>query len=147
MCEYSSVTRYAVGILGATGLVGQRLVERLAAHPWFVPVALGASERSAGRPYGEVARWLLSEGPPPAVAGQVVRRCEPQAFADCDLVLSGLDTRVAREIEGFTRAGECPLCALPGTLIEQTDSFAWIAPHGTSLLSPQQSRPMAPREA
>ena len=106
MCEYSSVSRYAVGILGATGLVGQRLVERLAAHPWFEPVALGASDRSAGRPYGEAARWLLSEGPPPAVARQVVRPCTPEAFADCDVVLSGLDTRVAREIEGaFALAG------------------------------------------
>ena len=100
------MTRYAVGILGATGLVGQRLVERLAAHPWFAPVALGASDRSAGRPYGEAVRWLLSASPPEAVAAQVVRACVPEAFAECDLVLSGLDTRVARDIEAaFARAG------------------------------------------
>jgi aspartate-semialdehyde dehydrogenase len=100
------VTRYAVGILGATGLVGQRLVERLASHPWFVPVALGASDRSAGRPYGEAARWLLSAAPPDRVAREIVRPCEPAAFADCDLVLSGLDARVAREIEAaFAGAG------------------------------------------
>ena len=69
-------------------------------------MALGASDRSAGRPYGEVARWLLSEAPPPRVAQEIVRPCEPEAFAECDLVLSGLDARVARDIEAaFARAG------------------------------------------
>jgi len=100
------VTRYTVGILGATGLVGQRLVERLASHPWFAPAVLGASERSTGRPYGEVTRWMLSAAPPPEVARQTVVPCVPEHFAGCDLVLSGLDARVAREIEGtFARAG------------------------------------------
>ena len=42
------MTRYAVGILGATGLVGQRLVERLASDPWFTVAVVGASDRSAG---------------------------------------------------------------------------------------------------
>jgi aspartate-semialdehyde dehydrogenase len=100
------VSRYAVGILGATGLVGQRLLERLSRHPWFEPRVLGASERSVGRPYGEAARWMLGAGPPPEVAALTVRPCEAEAFAECDLVLSGLDARVAREIEAaFARAG------------------------------------------
>ena len=51
------MSRYAVGILGATGLVGQRLLERLSRHPWFVPRVLGASDRSAGRTYAEAARY------------------------------------------------------------------------------------------
>ena len=93
------MARYAVGILGATGLVGQRLVQRLASHPWFAPAVLGASDRSVGRPYGEVARWMLSEAPPPDVAKQVIVPCVPEAFERCDLVLSGLDARVARDIE------------------------------------------------
>jgi aspartate-semialdehyde dehydrogenase len=98
--------RYAVGILGATGLVGQRLLERLAAHPWFEPVVLGASDRSVGRPYAEAARWMLGGAPPRDAATRVVRPCEPAAFAECDLVLSGLDARVARDIEAeFVRAG------------------------------------------
>ena len=51
--------------------------------------------------------------------------------------LSFVPPRVAREIEGFARAGDCPLCALPGVMIEQTDSFAWIAPHASAM--PYQS--------
>ena len=100
------MARYAVGILGATGLVGQRLVERLASHPWFVPAVLGASDRSSGKAYGEATRWMLSSAPPPEVARQTVVPCVPEAFAHCDLVLSGLDARVAREIEAaFAGAG------------------------------------------
>lgn len=100
------MSRYAVGILGATGLVGQRLLERLSRHPWFVARVLGASDRSSGRPYAEAARWMLGGNPPPEMGALVVRPCEPQAFAECDVVLSGLDARVARDIEGaFAAAG------------------------------------------
>ena len=98
--------RYRVGILGATGLVGQRLVERLVDHPWFELVALAASERSAGQPYGEVARWMLSSRPPRQVAGLAVRSCRTDALGDCDLVLSALDRVAAADIErAFARAG------------------------------------------
>ena len=97
---------YKVGILGATGLVGQRLVERLENHPWFTLSALGASERSAGLRYAEAADWRLSVEPPEGAADLVVRRCEPSEFDDCDLVLSALDTDVARESEPrFAAAG------------------------------------------
>jgi aspartate-semialdehyde dehydrogenase len=100
------VDRFRVGVLGATGLVGQRLAERLSAHPWFEIAALAASERSAGRPYGEVVRWTLSADPPEELARMVVRPCDPSALEDCDLVFSGLDAAAAREIEpGFSRAG------------------------------------------
>ncbi len=59
-----------VGILGATGAVGQRLVQLLDGHPWFRVTALAGSERSAGRPYGEACRWLLS-GDMPAWAREM----------------------------------------------------------------------------
>lgn len=98
--------RYRVGILGATGLVGQRLLERLEGHPWFETAALGASERSAGRPYGEAVRWALDGEPPPDPAGLPVHACEPRAFEGCDLVLSGLDAESGRRIEPrFVEAG------------------------------------------
>ncbi len=98
--------RYRVGVLGATGLVGQRIVERLAAHPWFDLGVLGASERSAGRIYREIVRWRLSEDPPTAAADLVVAPCDPGEFGSCDLVLSGLDAGAAREIEPrFVEAG------------------------------------------
>ncbi len=90
---------YHVGIAGATGLVGQRLVARVAEHPWFRLVALGASERSSGGAYGEVTRWMLPEPIPDGVATHVVSGCSPSDFAACDLVLSALDTHVASEVE------------------------------------------------
>ena len=98
--------RSKVGVLGATGLVGQRLVQRLASHPWFELVALGASERSAGRQYADAARWTLAEDPPEAAAGMRVVRCRPAELDACDLVFSALDARHAREIEpSFAEAG------------------------------------------
>jgi aspartate-semialdehyde dehydrogenase len=85
--------------LGATGVVGQRLVQRLAGHPWFELVAVAASERSAGKRYAEAVAWRFSEDPPSNVADLRVRPAQSDAFADCDLVLSSLDAAVARELE------------------------------------------------
>jgi aspartate-semialdehyde dehydrogenase len=93
------VRPYHVGIAGATGLVGQRLVARVSEHPWFRLVALGASERSSGRAYGDVVRWMLPDPIPAEAAGLVVGGCAPADFAACDLVLSALDAHVAAEVE------------------------------------------------
>lgn len=90
---------YRVGIAGATGLVGQRLLARIARHPWFTIETLGASERSAGRPYAEAVRWVLAEPMPEGLAGRRVAPCSPESFRGCDLVLSALDTPVARDLE------------------------------------------------
>lgn len=111
---------YRVGIAGATGLVGQRLVARAAAHPWFTLGALGASERSSGRAYADVVRWMLP-GPVPRDAGAlVVGGCSPADFADCDLVLSALDTPVAREVE--------PALAEAGFAVVSNSSALRMAP-------------------
>lgn len=92
------------GVLGATGAVGQQFIRLLAGHPWFEITALGASERSAGKPYREAVRWVLSEPIPEAVADLVVQKAEPGL--DCDFVFSGLDANVAGEIEAaFAQAG------------------------------------------
>jgi len=97
---------YRVGIAGATGLVGQRLVARLANHPWFRITALGASERSSGSVYGGVVRWMLPDPVPEVVAALRVGGCSPSDFAECDLVLSALDSPVAAEVEpALARAG------------------------------------------
>lgn len=90
---------YRVGILGATGLVGQRLIERLVSHPWFDLAAVAASERSAGRAYADAVSWRLPGDPPAAVRTMEVRPCRAAALPDCDLVLSGLDAGTAREVE------------------------------------------------
>lgn len=95
---------YRVGILGATGAVGQKFVELLEDHPWFHVTALAASERSAGRPYREAANWIGSKPIPANLADQIVQEAKPGL--DCDLVFSGLDAAVAGEIErSFAEAG------------------------------------------
>jgi len=93
-----------VGILGATGTVGQRFVERLAEHPWFVITALAASERSAGRPYGEAARWRLPSRLPDRLASLEVRPVGEEL--PCRAVFSALDAQTALETEPlFARRG------------------------------------------
>jgi aspartate-semialdehyde dehydrogenase len=78
----------------------------LVEHPWFDLAALGASERSAGRPYGEAVRWKLAGEPPFDARDMNVRRCDADLFADCDLVFSGLDRAPGRELEPrFAAAG------------------------------------------
>ncbi|MGH7608403.1 MAG: aspartate-semialdehyde dehydrogenase [Candidatus Dormibacteria bacterium] len=96
--------RYSVGILGATGLVGQQLVQLLQGHPWFELRALAASERSAGRVYADAVSWRMEAPLPPAVAAMAVQPLRPEL--DCDLVFSALDAAVAGEAEeAFARAG------------------------------------------
>jgi aspartate-semialdehyde dehydrogenase len=97
---------YRVGVLGATGMVGQRLVRLLADHPWFRLTALAASARSAGKPYGEAVSWQLSGGVPAGASDRAVRECDPASHGDCDLVFSGLDSATARDVEpAFAAAG------------------------------------------
>ena len=93
-----------VGILGATGAVGQKFVEILDGHPWFEITALAASDRSAGKPYREAVNWIGSRPIPDYLADRVVERASPGIA--CDFVFSGLDASVAGEIEGqFADAG------------------------------------------
>ena len=67
-----------VAVLGATGLVGQRLVVLLQDHPWFRLSELGASSRSAGMPYREAVRWALPAEIPSIAAGLELRECSPE---------------------------------------------------------------------
>jgi aspartate-semialdehyde dehydrogenase len=95
---------WRVGILGATGAVGQRMIQGLAAHPWFRIAELAASERSSGRTYREAARWMQETPIPEGVADLEVKSATPDL--DCDFVLSALDSSVAGPIEeDFARAG------------------------------------------
>lgn len=93
-----------VGILGATGAVGQKFVRLLEDHPWFTITAVAASERSAGKRYRDAAHWIEPTPLPDSVADLEVQLCE--AGLDCDLVFSGLDSSVAGTVEkAFARAG------------------------------------------
>ena len=86
-----------VGILGATGSVGQKFVELLQDHPWFEINALAASERSSDKTYAEAVHWFMKKPIPPEVAHLNVSTCEPGL--PCRLVFSGLDSSVAGDIE------------------------------------------------
>ena len=93
-----------VGILGATGMVGQQFIALLAGHPWFKVTWLGASQRSEGKAYRDAAAWRL----PAALADDVARLTVDAAVPGKapTLVFSGLDSSVAGEIEGaFAQAG------------------------------------------
>ena len=94
-----------VGILGATGNVGQRFIQQLAGHPWFEITALAASERSAGKPYEQVAKWRLDTDLPEEVKGLTVVPTKPEAV-DADIVFSALPAEEAIKIEAdFAKAG------------------------------------------
>jgi aspartate-semialdehyde dehydrogenase len=92
------------GVLGATGLVGQRIVSLLADHPWFELTEVAASERSSGKTYAEAVRWHLDAPIPAAVRNLVVKGLAPSM--ECDFVFSALDSSVAGGAEeDFARAG------------------------------------------
>jgi len=96
--------RWPVAILGATGAVGQTFIRCLRDHPWFEIAELAASERSAGKSYGEAARWL--EGELPAnIADMTVLPCDPSRLR-APIVFSALDTAAAGALEpAFARSG------------------------------------------
>ena len=93
-----------VGILGATGMVGQQFIRLLEGHPWFRPTSLAASERSEGRLYSEAATWRLGGAMPATAAGQRVEACIPGRGPR--FVFSALDAAAAADIEpAFAAAG------------------------------------------
>ena len=93
-----------VGVLGATGMVGQHFLKFLDGHPWFRVTWLGASERSAGKRYRDVATWHLADAIPESVADLTVEECK--AGRSPRLVFSAMDASVAGEIEQeFARGG------------------------------------------
>ena len=98
------MAKIPVGVLAATGAVGQRFVQLLADHPWFEVKAVTGSERTVGRSYGEGARWILPGQIPPAIAGLTVQRTVPNL--DTPVVFSALPSQKARDLEPrFAAAG------------------------------------------
>ena len=97
-------TRLPVAILGATGAVGQTFVRLLDGHPWFRIAEVAASERSAGKRYAEVTKWIEGRMPE-AVAGMEVTLCETAAVRS-PVVFSALDAAAAAALEpAFAAAG------------------------------------------
>ena len=96
--------KWKAGVLGATGVVGQRLVQMLGSHPWFDLTEVAASERSSGKTYAEAVRWHLDAPIPESASGLVVKGLERSL--DCDFLLSALDSSVAGSAEeDYARAG------------------------------------------
>jgi aspartate-semialdehyde dehydrogenase len=104
-----SENKIPVGILGATGMVGQQFVKFLQNHPWFEIAWMGASDRSAGKPYCEATSWRLDGVMPSGVQQLEVHECKPvdgKHNAAPRLVFSSMDAAVATEIErAFAQAG------------------------------------------
>src|SRR5271166_936967 len=100
-----SQQKIAVGILGATGVVGQRFIQMLEAHPWFEVAWLAASDRSAGQTYGDAVRWRLKTPIPERVRKMAVSNASPEGAPR--VIFAALDAGIARELEPQFGAAGC----------------------------------------
>ena len=98
-------TKYPIGILGATGMVGQRYIQLLENHPWFEVAWLAASDRSSGKPYGEAAKWRLDTPLPERIANMTVAAAEPEGAPKT--IFASVDAAIAREMEPRFAAAGC----------------------------------------
>lgn len=112
-------TRQKVGILGATGMVGQRFIQLLEKHPWFEVAWLAASDRSSGKSYSEAARWKLETPIPAAVAEMKVSPAVPQGAPK--IIFAALDADIAREMEPQFAAAGCAVISNSSAFRMQAD--------------------------
>jgi aspartate-semialdehyde dehydrogenase len=97
-------SKIPIGILGATGMVGQRFIQLLANHPWFEVAWLAASDRSSGKTYSDAAKWRLDSPLPERVARMILQPAEPTGAPK--IIFAALDAAIAREMEpAFANAG------------------------------------------
>jgi aspartate-semialdehyde dehydrogenase len=102
--------RRKVGILGATGMVGQRFIQLLSNHRWFEITWLAASDRSAGKTYAEACRWKLDTPLPARIGAMTVMPNVPEGTPEGELpkiIFAALDSDVARELEPKFAAAGC----------------------------------------
>jgi aspartate-semialdehyde dehydrogenase len=97
--------KHPIGILGATGMVGQRFIQLLENHPWFEVAWLAASDRSAGKTYGEAAKWHLEAPLPERIARMRVAAADPEGAPK--IIFAALDATFARELEPRFAAAGC----------------------------------------
>jgi aspartate-semialdehyde dehydrogenase len=98
-------TKHPIGILGATGMVGQRFIQLLENHPWFEIAWLAASDRSSGKKYGEAAKWRLEFPLPERIANMTVSPADPAGAPR--IIFAALDADIAREMEPKFAAAGC----------------------------------------
>jgi aspartate-semialdehyde dehydrogenase len=92
-------SKIEVGVLGATGMVGQHFIRFLAGHPWFEIKWVGASDRSAGKKYRDATSWRLEGAMPDSVADLTVVECKPGNAPK--LMFSATGSSVARDPQAF----------------------------------------------
>ncbi|MDR3775044.1 MAG: aspartate-semialdehyde dehydrogenase [Terracidiphilus sp.] len=97
--------KYPIGILGATGMVGQRYIQLLERHPWFEVAWLAASDRSSGKTYGEAAKWRLDTPCPERIARMTVSPAEPEGAPK--IIFASIDAAIALELEPKFAAAGC----------------------------------------
>jgi aspartate-semialdehyde dehydrogenase len=111
--------RQKVGILGATGVVGQRFIQLLEHHPWFEVAWLAASDRSSGKRYADAARWNLDTPLPDAVASMKVSPAVPEGAPR--VIFAALDADIAREMEPAFAAAGCAVISNSSAFRMQAD--------------------------
>jgi aspartate-semialdehyde dehydrogenase len=112
-------SKIPIGILGATGVVGQRFIQMLEHHPWFEVAWLAASDRSEGKVYAEAARWRLKTPIPAPVAKMQVSPATPEGAPK--VIFAALDASIAAELEPrFAEAG-CAVVSNSSALRMQED--------------------------
>jgi aspartate-semialdehyde dehydrogenase len=97
--------KHEIGILGATGMVGQRFIQLLENHPWFQITWLAASDRSNGKKYEDAAKWRLDTVCPERIAKMTISPADPEGAPK--IIFAALDTDIARELEPKFAAAGC----------------------------------------
>ena len=136
--------RLKIGILGATGAVGQRFIQLLVDHPWFEIGALTASDRSVGKRYADACKWLLRGGLPAGLADMKLVPTEPGAIgADVRLLFSALPGGSAGQVEEDLAAAGFAVCSNASAHRMDPDVPLLIPdvnPEHTALIPAQQAR-------
>ena len=112
-------TRHKIGVLGATGVIGQRFIQLLEGHPWFEITWLAASDKSSGKSYGEAVRWKLDTPVPTRIAAMMVSPADPQGAPA--VIFAALDSDIARELEPRFAAAGCAVISNSSAFRMQAD--------------------------
>src|SRR5271155_3779092 len=111
--------RQKIGILGATGMVGQRFIQLLERHPWFEVAWLAASDKSSGKCYGDAVKWKLDTSLPARIAGMPVSPATPEGAPK--VIFAALDSDIARELEPKFAATGCAVISNSSAFRMQED--------------------------
>lgn len=112
-------TKQKIGILGATGMVGQRFIQLLEHHPWFEVAWLAASDKSSGKLYKDAVRWKLGTPIPEAIENLPVSPASPEGAPK--IIFAALDSDIARELEPRFAAAGCAVISNSSAFRMQAD--------------------------